>query len=116
MLAALFHRFVTRLPAVRLERELAVAREANRALEAQLEVSEAFRREGDRQLAELRRRYDKLVEARLLKDQAIAIPLSDPPAKTAPVPALFGNIGLTRVPRPADADDDHAPAGASMTP
>lgn len=114
-------RLLSRLPSVRTERELAVARAEIEALGQQLHTSEQRRLELMTERNALRRQFDRLVEARLLKDGAIASTLTDPPpiSKPSAPAALFGNISRLVDRRPApDADDDldSIPAGATMRP
>ena len=121
----MFARFLARLPSVRLERERDLARQAVEELTVRIMLIEHQRDELRLDRDRLQRRFDRLVEARLLKDGAITAPLSDPPpASSAPsAPALFANIGrlVDRRPSPAtpDALDDNLdsiPAGATMRP
>jgi hypothetical protein len=117
MLASL----LARLPSVRLARDLAVAREIIRALNEQLATAEARRLESANSLTALQRRFDRLVEGRLLKDGAIGSLLSDlPGSSAASAPPLFGDVGrlihrgFAEV-QALDDDTDTAPAGAAMS-
>lgn len=115
---------LSRLPSIRAERERHAALRAE--LRAQLARTDALleaAREREHYLVDrLREReskYDRLVEARLLKDGAIATTLTEPPTTPPSAPAIFGNIGRLVHPtlhhRPADVDADSLPAGAAMS-
>lgn len=97
---------LARLPSVTLARDLAVAREREAALTSRVLDLTAERTSLVGQRDALQRRYDRLVEARLLKDGAITVPLSDPPKAPAPR-SPFGTAFTRMVNIMPGADDSH---------
>lgn len=114
----MFAWLIDRLPSVRLARDLAVARERVAFAEERLVDERRAHGRTIGELEQLRRKHDKLVEARLFKQGEITAPiLTDPPKSSSSLPpSPFGAFGrLANMASPIERPTNPEPVGADVT-